>query len=108
MDYQRTQDLQEQDDFVTRHQANRDDAIDKCSILAEYQAQLIQHLITFEMARDVVEINDVEKVAKGIKNLKELALFVYKDPENDENYFEYNFTGLINMYLVDLGLEVTS
>ena len=108
MDYQRTQDLQEQDEFTTRHQANRDDAIDKCSILAEYQSQLIQHLITSEMARDVVEVNDVKKVAKGIERLEELALFVYKDPENDENYFEYNFTNLINLYLNDLGLEVTS
>ena len=107
MDYQRTQDLQEQDDFTTRHQANRFDALAKCKDMAEEQCQLIEHLIEYEMARDMVAINNVELVAKGIKDIKDLMLFVYKDPENGENYFEYNFTNEINLFLVDLGLEVT-
>ena len=105
MDYQRTQDLQEQDEFTTRHQANRGDALAKCKGRAEKQSQLIEHLINAEMARDVVEINNVEKVALGIKNIRYLADFVYQDPEDDENYFEYNFTEEINVFLTDLGLE---
>ena len=105
MDYQRTEDLQEQDDFTTRHQANRDDALAKCKDWAETKSQLIEFLITREMARDVVEINSVEMVAKDIASLRELAFFVYQDPEDDENYFEYNFTEEINVFLTDLGLE---
>jgi hypothetical protein len=105
MDYHRTQDLQEQDDFTTRHQANRDDALSECKGRAEKQSQLIEHLITREMARDVVEVNKVEQVSKGITSLRELAFFVYQDPEDDNNYFEYNFTEEINVFLKDLGLE---
>ena len=105
MDYQRTQDLQEQDDFTTRHQANRGDALADCRDIAETLSQLIEFKITREMARDVVEVNEVEQVSKGITSLRELALFKYRDPEDDENYFEYNFTEEINEFLKDLGLE---
>jgi hypothetical protein len=105
MDYQRTQVLQEQEEFTTRHQANRDDALADCRDIAEKLSQLIEFKITREMARDVVEVNEVEQVSKGITSLRELALFTYRDPEDDENYFEYNFTEEINEFLKDLGLE---
>ena len=113
MDYQRTQDIQEQDGFTTQHQANRDDALKMFKDTAELVKQSIEHYIfeactpigAFTTSEYVVNINNVQAVAKGLNTLEGLAHYVYQDPEDDNNYFEYNFTNEVNVIKEDLGLE---
>jgi len=107
MDYQRTQDLNEQDDFTTQHQANRDDALKMFKDTAELVKQSIEHFIVEGRQNDsIVNVNYVQKVAKGLNTLEGLANYVYQDPEDDNNYFEYNFTEEINVIKKELGIEV--
>jgi len=107
MDYQRTQDLNEQDDFTTQHQANRDDALKMFKDTAELVKQSVEHFIVEGRQNDsIVNVNYVQKVAKGLNTLEGLAHYVYQDPEDDNNYFEYNFTEEINVIKKELGIEV--
>ena len=107
MDYQRTQDIQEQDGFTTQHQANRDDALKMFKDTAELVKQSIEHLIYEDSpySKSEVFIDNVQAVAKGLNALEGLAHYVYQDPEDDNNYFEYNFTNEVNVIKEDLGLE---
>ena len=107
MDYQRTQDIQEQDGFTTQHQANRDDALKMFKDTAELVKQSVEHFIVEGRQNDsIVNVNYVQKVAKGLNTLEGLANYVYQDPEDDNNYFEYNFTEEINVIKKELGIEV--
>ena len=110
MDYQRSQDIQEQDGFTTQHQANRDDALNMFKDTAELVKQSIEHLIYEDSpySQSLVFIDNVQAVAKGLNTLEGLAHYVFQDPEDDENYFEYNFTDEVNAIKKELGLEVKS